>query len=277
MSKISYIISSIGKSNKLEELINILINNLDDNEVILIDNSKEGILKFYKNNKKIHYFHEKESGLSNARNRGAKEATNELLVFLDDDIIPKNIFFKRINDYTKKISNDFIIGGKIIPKSLPKYLPPKYQYIAGLKDYGDKKLLLPKYTYLGGCLLIMTKKTFEKLTGFDKSFGHNGKNIGANEDVIIQDIAHKKKIDVIYDPNLCVIHHWNGSYELALERIKTQGKNDRITDKKYHKIRLILKHIKYNLFILIKRKSNNLTDIYDIVRYKSYVQNRKNR
>ncbi len=275
--KISYIISSIGESKKLNELLNSLINHLDGNEIVLIDNSKNKTLQKYKKNKDIHYYHEEKPGLSNARNRGASEATNELLVFLDDDIIPQSLFFETLSSYANNKSLKAIVGGKIIPKKLPEFLPVKYQYIVGMKDFGDDKKILPKYKYLGGCLLVMTKETFNKVNGFNRNFGHNSSKLGANEDVLIQDLAQKNGIKIIYDPKLYVIHYWNGNYESTIKRIETQGKSDYLLDKKYHKIRLILKLIKYRLFILIKKKSNDLTDIYDIARYKSYVNYKRNR
>jgi glucosyl-dolichyl phosphate glucuronosyltransferase len=275
--KVSYIISSIGKSRKLNELLNSLIKHLNENEIILIDNSENKALQQYKKNKAIHYYHEEKTGLSNARNRGAKEASNELLVFLDDDIIPKSSFFGALNSYANNKSLKAIVGGKIIPKEIPKFLPIKYQYIAGMKDFGDDKKILSKYKYLGGCLLVMTKETFNKVNGFNNNFGHDGSKLGANEDVLIQDIARKNDINMIYDPKLYVIHYWTGNYEVAIKRIKIQGKSDYLLDKKYHKIRLFLKLIKYKLFIVLKKKSSDLTDIYDIVRYKSYVNYKRNR
>ena len=200
--KVSYIISSIGKSRKLNELLNSLIKHLNGNEIILIDNSENKALQQYKKNKAIHYYHEEKTGLSNARNRGAKEASNELLVFLDDDIIPKSSFFKALNSYANNKSLKAIVGGKIIPKEIPKFLPIKYQYIAGMKNFGDDKKILPKYKYLGGCLLVMTKETFNKVNGFNNNFGHDGSKLSANEDVLIQDIARKDGINMIYDPKL---------------------------------------------------------------------------
>lgn len=275
--KISYIISSIGKSKQLNKLLDTLINHLDENEIILIDNSKNKMLQQYKKNKMIHYCHEEKTGLSNARNRGVSEASNDMLVFLDDDIIPQSSFFETLSGYANNKSLEAIVGGKIIPKKVPKYLPIKYQYIAGMKDFGDDKKTLPKYKYLGGCLLVMTKETFNKVNGFNNDFGHDGSKLGANEDVLIQDFAQKNSIKIIYDPNLYVIHYWNGNYESTIKRIEIQGKSDYLLDKKYHKIRLILKLIKYRLFIAIKKKSSDLTDIYDIVRYKSYVNYKRNK
>ena len=65
-----------------------------------------------------------------------------------------------------------------------------------MKDFGDDKKILPKYRYLGGCLLVMTKETFNKVNGFNNNFGHDGSKLSANEDVLIQDIARKNDINI---------------------------------------------------------------------------------
>ena len=124
---------------------------------------------------------------------------------------------------------------------------------------------------------ILTKETFNKINGFNNDFGHDGSKLGANEDVLIQDIARKNGINIVYDPKLYVNHYWTGNYEVAIKRIEIQGKSDYLLDKKYHKIRLFLKLIKYKLFIVLKKKSCDLTDIYDVMRYKSYVNYKRNR
>ena len=274
--KVSYIISSIGNSDKLEALINNIVEHLNDNEIILIDNSFEKKLEQYSLNKNIKYYHEKSSGISYARNRGAFEAKNQLLVFMDDDIIPQSNFYQEINTISKMKHKDFIVGGKIIPNNIPKCLPEKYGYLVGKKDFGNKIKRLKKYNYLGGCLLIMPKTTYNYLNGFSTDYGHKGNIFDANEDVIIQDFAYKKKIDVIYNPNLIVVHYWKGNIDVLFNRIKTQGISDRKVDLKYHKLRFVLKYIKFTLYIFFLHKSNDETVKFDIMRYKSYVYNKTN-
>ena len=273
MKKCSYIISSIGLSTKLEELIKLLTINLSDDELILVDNSEKGILKEkYFNNSKIKYVHEENKGSSNARNRGASESKNELLIFMDDDIIPSTSFFKKLKKYKEIEYINSIIGGKIIVNNIPKYIPSKYDYFVGKKDFGSSLITLPKYSYLGGCLLIVDKEAFITLGGFNNKFGHNGNEIGSNEDVLFQDIARKNKFNVIYDPEIACEHFWNGSKDTITKKIAIQGISDCLLDKKHHKIRGILKLIKYVVFINIKKKSQNINDKFDVVRYKKYVE-----
>ncbi len=91
--------------NSLDEL------NLPDVgcEILIIDNdanqSAKEIVKEFKNKThyKMHYFVEKNAGLSNARNRALKEANSlnaSHLAFVDDDeIVDKNWLWEHVNFY----------------------------------------------------------------------------------------------------------------------------------------------------------------------------------
>lgn len=277
MINLSFIISSIGQSNRLDNLINQIDSMFSNKEIILVDNSSNKILfKQYYKNFKCKYVYERNQGVSFARNKGAQEAKNEILIFLDDDIVLddnfKNIDFSSLyND--EKFG---IAGGKIIVNNKPKYLPKKYTYLAGEKNFGDKLINMPNYHYLGGCLLIIKKKTFDLFKGFDVHFGHQGDAIGANEDVIFQELIRKAGLNVVYIPDATVYHFWNENETKAIERVKKQGVADRMTDKKYFKIRMILKLIKYKIFIFTFKNNNNLSKEkqYDLERYISYVNSK---
>ena len=272
---LSFIISSIGKSGKLDNLINQINAWFENKEIILVDNSQDKVLyEKYFNSDKCKYVYEEKSGLSFARNRGAMEAIYDMLIFLDDDVVLGDDF--KSADF-KLLYDDChfgIAGGKIVVSEIPNYLPEKYTYLAGEKDYGDEVIVMPKYKYLGGCTLVIRKDVFNKLGAFDVNFGHNSNNIGANEDVIMQEMVRKKGLKVIYDPRLLVYHFWNEKEDKAILRVRKQGVVDRITDKKYFTFRMILRLIKYNIFIMINGNKNNLPSEkkYDLERYRSYVK-----
>lgn len=277
MNGLSFIIPSVGKSDKLDTLINQINLISFKKEIILVDNSSNKLLsKKYSKSKKCKYVYENKSGTSFARNKGANEAKYNMLVFLDDDIVLssdfQNLDFNQL--YDDKSCG--IAGGKVIVNNIPSYLPKKYFYIAGVKDYGDNLLNLPKYKYLGGCLLIIKKEVFNKVNGFDTDFGHNKKIKGANEDIIIQELVRKIGLKVMYMPKATVYHFWNEDEKYAIERVRTQGIVDRITDKKYFSFRFLLKLIKYKLFIFIYNNKTNLPKekLYDLERYKSYVNSK---
>ncbi|MEG0282983.1 MAG: glycosyltransferase, partial [Clostridia bacterium] len=276
MNKVSFIISSIGKSEKMDELVDYLIANFKTEEIIIIDNSIDKNLESkFKKRKKINYYYEQTSGLSNARNRGAKEAKNPILIFLDDDIIPTDFFKLAVNRYKKNDGILGIVGGRIIVKNISKSLPKKYHYMTGEKCFGDKIKILSKRQNLGGCCLLIEKKLFNQIGGFNCEYGHKNNIIGANEDVLLQQKIRKNKFKVIYDPQFEVIHFWNVDYEGIKERLIVQGKNDYMLDKNNNKLEFIMKNIKYRLCIMLKVNIKNQTNIYDIERYKAYVYNSK--
>lgn len=276
MNGLSFIISSIGNSERLNNLINQIDIMFKNKEIILVDNSKDKkLFEKYSRNKKCKYIHEKNSGSSYARNRGAKESKYEMLIFLDDDIILSNNFNKLDFSLLYHDNKFGLAGGKIIVDEIPHYLPKKYRYLAGEKDYGNKTIDLPKYKYLGGCLLIIKKCVFEKIGGFDVNFGHSGKTIGANEDVLIQDMIHQLNLKIKYLPQASVFHFWSEDESKALEKIKIQGISDEQLDWKYNRLRHYLKMLKYYLYIFLNKKRDKQTK-YDIIRYKAYIQNYKN-
>ena len=268
---LSFIISSIGHSKQLDNLINFLIKNFEY-EIVLVDNSVNQKLIHYQNNERIKYVYEEKQGLSNARNRGIDIAQGSVLVFMDDDIIPKNCWINAVKNY-KNLSENILVGGKTNVLSQENFLPKKYKYISGEKDFGNNKKVLKK-DYLGGCCLIINKTTILELGKFNALYGHKGKNMGANEDVLLQIKIRKNNGKIIYDPNLLIDHVWKENWEKAINRVKIQGENDRILDEEISPLNVYLKKIKYYIFIKLhkKEKKVNSQNYYDLVRYSAYVK-----
>jgi glycosyltransferase involved in cell wall biosynthesis len=269
--EISFIISSVGKSKQLDNLIKFLIKNFEY-EIVLVDNSINRKLIKYNKTEKVKYVYEEKIGLSNARNKGINSAEGNVLVFLDDDIIPDECWINAVKSYAN-LQDDILVGGKTNVLSSEKFLPQKYKYISGKKDFGDNKKIL-KRNYLGGCCFIINKNTISKLGKFNTLYGHKGKKMGANEDVLLQVRIRKNKGKIIYDPKLLVVHIWEGNLEKALNRVKIQGENDRILDEETSLLKMYLKQIKYRIFIKLNRKETNIhsQNYFDLVRYKAYVR-----
>lgn len=271
MRSLSIIVISIGKSKKLTELIKYLSINFDD-EIILVDNSSDMILK--DKYKRIKYIHESAAGSSSARNCGARYASGDMLLFLDDDILPGKDFKSIINKYKMSDKQFGVVGGKVIANKIPDYIPQKYEYIVGSKNYGNHTRYLKKSESFGGCTMLILKKEFEKVGGFDISFGHLGETYGSNEDVLIQ--KKLKHLGLIYEPLLEVTHYWKGNINKVRDKIISQGYYDEKMDWKFSKITHTLKLIKYHFYIIINKKQD-LQSKYDAMRYKAYVQSYKKR
>lgn len=85
-------LSVIIPTREREEILNVTIRDLIeatkalDSEIIIVNDSPEG-LSLRQNEKKIRIIRNPGSGAASARNAGAKAATGDLLLFLDDDIL----------------------------------------------------------------------------------------------------------------------------------------------------------------------------------------------
>ena len=100
--------------------------------------------------------------------------------------------------------------------------------------------------------------------------------MGLNEDVVFQDQIRKNHGYVFFNPELVFVHHWRGSEDDLLRRVRLQGRFDRQTDLETNKLRFVLRNIKYALFIALRRIRNadkDLTDVkyWDYLRYSAYL------
>lgn len=120
MSKISVIIPAYNSEKHIEEAIESVINQtLKDIEIILVDDGSIDetlniCCKYSKLDKRIKVIHQKNKGISAARNIGIDNATGEYIAFLDsDDTIELTMYeelYNCLNQYGKE-KPDFIDCG----------------------------------------------------------------------------------------------------------------------------------------------------------------------
>ena len=89
---VSVIVPTFNRAYILEKTINFLLEQTyPDYEIIIIDQSEYPETKKYeKKSDIIKYIHIKERSVTNARNVGIKKSKGDIILFLDDDIIPDN-------------------------------------------------------------------------------------------------------------------------------------------------------------------------------------------
>lgn len=273
INNITFVVASIGESEYLEDLLDNLIQLRC--KIVLVDNSTKGKLKKYNTKyKDIRYVHESRSGVSIARNKGAKNVQTDYIYFLDDDMIIADDFLDKISRTLFELQSADCIVGKVkamIPKNLA--IPKKYMYLVGEKNLGDYRKKLVK-EYAGGCNMLMSKKAYNTAGGFDEDFGHKGNEVILNEDALFIDSLRKMKCLVYYDPNLEFKHYWSGTNNDLRYRVKIQGVSDRKLDVHTNYKRFILRLLKYKIMLLILRGKSKLTlkEEFDLLRYSSYVR-----
>lgn len=277
MRKIAFVIITMGKSDYLEDMLRSLENY---EKIILVDNSLEGNCKSLIGKYRFTYTHELKPGVSNARNAGAALVGNvDYIYFLDDDLSLGEEWHHELKSVLSGDSMPELIGGRVVadyPRNLS--IPEKYLYLVGEKYLGDSEKTI-NTDYVGGCNLLVKAETFFSLGGFDSNFGHIGSTIGLNEDVVFQELIRKNHGTIYYNPKLIFYHHWRGSDDDLLKRVKLQGLYDRQTDLRTNKLRFILRNIKYVLFIafhgfLLSNENVCEEKYWDYLRYSAYVNNK---
>ena len=173
-------------------------------EVILVsDNSSPSSIKLTKKYPYKLIKLKKNNGAANARNRGAKLASGQILVFLDSDVEVKDNSLTIINNYNNKKDNVGILQGVYSHK--PNY-NSMTQYVHSYQCYHvffeTKK---KKYTEtLCTCFVAIKKKYFFKVKGFNSNFS------GAEtEDLDLGYRLMAKNHKIQLEQRLKTIHHTN--------------------------------------------------------------------
>lgn len=226
MPKISLIVLTYNSSKHLEKLFNSLLKNLEKYlesgfvEIILVDNSSEddtsekikklggSKVKLIQNNKN--------TGFAAGINLGAKNSSGEFLIFINPDAEYKeNDIGSAINMFEND-SKIGIIGGAILTKE------GKYEKSAGkfIKTFEVFLLLLgldetlgvrfsPRKTrevdFVSGGFMIVRKKLFEELSGFDEDF------FMYIEDMELCYRVKKNGYKVMFNPEIQIVHEGQGS------------------------------------------------------------------
>jgi GT2 family glycosyltransferase len=123
------------------------------------------------------------------RNNGAKMATGEWLIFLDDDCLPQKNWLSSYIDAIKASKDDLVFEGCTAAERKRQ----RYDEEAPLNMHGNN---------LWSCNFAINKEFFEQLKGFDENFP-----FAAMEDIDF----HKRVSDethVVFLPQAMVIHPW---------------------------------------------------------------------
>lgn len=147
-------------------------------EIIIVNNNatdrtEEISLHFIQANPKlnIHYFVERNQGLSYARNRGIQEAHSDIITFIDDDAEAQNDFLEQILNFLEQRPDAAGIGGKIVPKY--EGIPPKWMnhYLHGFVTKVDLGSQIKAYrgkNYPAGCNMTYRRQLLQSVGGFNE-------------------------------------------------------------------------------------------------------------
>lgn len=255
MIKLSVIICTYNRDDHLKKTLDSLLNqsvNKNTYEVIIIDNNskdKTAVIskEYIKNHSQIDlkYFLETNQGLSFARNRGIKEAGNEIISFIDDDAVAtKNYVDSLLREFG---NSDEIkaVGGKVIPvypkNKEPEWMSKYLWSIVAKVDQGDSEHEFKK-KYPVGCNMAFRKEVFTEHGLFNVDIKYRG-----DEKFLFLKLKKKKEL-IYYNPNVVVYHSIPENrltYESFVKNCVNVGESEKIRMEDHSLFGRILKLAEY--------------------------------
>lgn len=213
--EISIVLCTYNRAKLLEKALQSLsqqILSFEKYEIIIIDNNSsdntpEISQRYVRNHSNIHYFVEKNVGLSFARNRGWRESKGKFVGFIDDDSKASPEWLEIAYQIIQELSPN-IFGGPYYPYfeiNPPKWFPENFGF--GGKKVSEPCFLL-KDEYLSGTNMFFKRDILEELDGFNTDFGMSGKKCGYGEetDLFMRASEKIKDLEIYYHPKMLVYH-----------------------------------------------------------------------
>ena len=219
MALISAIICTHNRDNYLGAAIDSLLMQdfLGSFEVVVVDNASKDrtreVVEARLGNPKLEYIYEPITGLSVARNTGAKTAHGEILAYLDDDAVASKQWLRVLHEAYKSNNKLAIAGGKVSliwPEEIepPKWLSVELSGNLGYYDLGDSVVYIDQAGLTPRGLNYSIRRTFlEQIGGFDTNLGRIGKKLLSNEELHTTELAIKRGWQVAYLPEALVGHN----------------------------------------------------------------------
>lgn len=194
-------------------------------EIILVDNNctdntKDELARFRATwpDVDLKYFLETNQGLSYARNRGIKEATGDILVYVDDDAFVNKNYLSNYFDLFLRRKDIDAAGGPIIPHYEGGNEPSWMTYhlkrlLTGYLYFGNTEKDFPGDNFPGGGNSAYRKEVFERVGLYNVDLGRKGGDLGGGEE---KDIFAKMKASgmrFVYTPG-SILHHSIPQYKL---------------------------------------------------------------
>lgn len=215
---ISAIICTHNREQYLGAAIDSLLSQtLEHYEVIVVDNaSTDGtaaVAQARLAHPKVRYVMEETLGLSVARNRGAQEASGEILAYLDDDAEASEGWLAALVEVFEQNEKVAIAGGKVTliwppNATAPTWLSADLSSGLGAYDLGDELTYITQPSLTPRGLNYAVRKSFlDSVGGFDTNLGRVGKNLLSNEEQQMTRLALERDWQVAYVPSALAAHN----------------------------------------------------------------------
>ncbi|MFA7289119.1 MAG: glycosyltransferase [Melioribacteraceae bacterium] len=262
---VSIIICTYNRVKYLIDTINSLkqyLESFQNIELIIVDNaSKDNTSVVCKDLIRaypllnIRYIYETKIGLAHARNRGINESEGEIVIFLDDDAIPKENWLSAILDVFVT-TNAYVVGGKVdlnYETNKPKWITSELESMLTKLDIGNEvKKIDINNCWLVGANLGFRKKILERVGLFNIQLGRKGEKLISNEETELIKRISKVTNEIYYTP-FAIVDHFVPKERLILKWFIKRSfyggySSNSFTLEKKNKI----ENIALNIFLIIK-------------------------
>lgn len=269
---ISVIVCTYNREKYIYNVLKSLADNTlppNQYEIVLVDNNcsdntRNECDRFVRDFPKVafRYIVETNQGLSYARNRGIKESSGDVLVYVDDDALVNNAYLQTYSEFFEQHPDIDAAGGPIIPQyetEEPAWMSPIIKsLLTGYKYHGDQPKEFPKNDYPGGGNAAYRASVFEKVGLFNVELGRKGDSLVGAEEKDIFDKMITQGMRFYYLPN-AILYHIIPEKKLSkdyFDRLSYSiGKSERMRTKQIGKMkymkRLLAEGIKWMASIVL--------------------------
>ncbi|MEY2569259.1 MAG: hypothetical protein QOE35_3788 [Actinomycetota bacterium] len=239
--KVSVVVPTHNRSGMVARaIVSLTEQTLAPMEIIVVDNGSTddtaAVLHDLRSRfRRLRHIREPELGVSIARNRGAGEASGQLVAFLDDDAVAGPHWLEALADAAASSPGAAGFAG---PIGL-RWTRQAPRWVRGLEgwyghfDLGSTRTKIDYPLYPFASNVAFRREAFLSVGGFPSELGPRGvQRIGCEEDGLFRRVA-ARGWDVIYEPEARV-YHWVHPERLSrrylLRRGVTQGTSKVLVD-----------------------------------------------
>jgi glycosyltransferase involved in cell wall biosynthesis len=239
--KISVVVPTYNRARFVVRTITSLIEQtLAPVDIVVVDNGSTddtaAVVHDMKSSvKRLRHILEPQLGVSRVRNRGAAEASGNLVAFLDDDAVASPHWLEALADAALSLPSAAAFAGPIglrWTRSAPAWVQGLEGWY-GRFDLGEERKTIDYPLYPFASNVAFRREAFLSAGGFPVELGpRGGHRIANEEDGLFRRVA-ERGWTVVYEPT-ALVYHWVHAERLSrrylLRRSFTQGKSDVLVD-----------------------------------------------
>ncbi|HKW93341.1 MAG TPA: glycosyltransferase [Methylomirabilota bacterium] len=188
-------------------------------EIVVVDNNssdetKETVRRSGETSRmRVRYVFEPRQGQSFARNSGVEAADGAVILFTDDDILPRPDWVPAMLNTITRGDLDGA-GGRVLPlweAEPPRWLYGRRHLLTWLALVDEDEACALEYPLMGtrrivGASMAFRRDVFEEFGCFDTTLGHRGTRPYGGEEVEFINRLLRKGRRIAYEPSI-VVHH----------------------------------------------------------------------